>query len=145
MIKAGFFSRFVAYVIDSVILLLFFSILAFILFSFVNTSLNGDNFVPDYLFSLTITLFALISYLIPFIYFGFFWHESGQTIGMKLAMIEVVRQNGKPIGFLRAALRGTLGYYISNMFFGLGFLWAALDSKSRTWHDMIFDTYVVDA
>ena len=36
---------------------------------------------------------------------------------MKLAMVAVVRQDGRPLGFIRAGLRGTLGYYISNMFF----------------------------
>ena len=63
---------------------------------------------------------------------------------MKLAMVAVVRQDGRPLGFIRAGLRGTLGYYISNMFFGLGFLWAAIDPDKRAWHDFIFNTYVVD-
>ena len=145
MIKAGFFARFVAYIIDSIILMVIISLLAFVFFSAIKmVQLNESSFDNNF-FRLALVLFIGISYFIPFVYFGYFWGESGQTIGMKLAMVEVVRQDGRPLGFIRAGLRGTLGYYISNMFFGLGFIWAAIDSDKRAWHDFIFDTYVVDA
>ncbi len=44
-----------------------------------------------------------------------------------------------------AAFRGTLGYYISGLVFSLGFIWAAFDSRKETWHDKLFDTWVVQS
>jgi uncharacterized RDD family membrane protein YckC len=42
-------------------------------------------------------------------------------------------------------LRGSLGYWISAVIFYLGYLWALWDNESETWHDKIFDTWVVPA
>ena len=70
--------------------------------------------------------------------------RDGQSVGMKLFNIKVVRQTeSESISFWRGAFRGTLGYYISGLVFGLGFIWAAFDSQKETWHDKLFDTWVV--
>lgn len=45
----------------------------------------------------------------------------------------------------RAALRGTAGYWISGLIFGLGYLWAACDENQETWHDKVFDTWIVQS
>jgi uncharacterized RDD family membrane protein YckC len=37
-------------------------------------------------------------------------------------------------------LRGTVGYWISGLVFGLGFIWAAFDGRKEAWHDKLFDT-----
>jgi uncharacterized RDD family membrane protein YckC len=31
------------------------------------------------------------------------------------------------------------------LLFGLGYIWAAFDANNETWHDKIFDTWVVGA
>ncbi len=80
-----------------------------------------------------------------FLYFGFLWSRDGQTLGMKLLGIKVVRRGDEPMSFLRSAFRGTLGYYISGFFFCIGFIWAAFDANQETWHDKIFETRVVRA
>jgi len=64
---------------------------------------------------------------------------------MKLTGIKVVQRDGNLQSYVRAALRGTVGYWISALIFGLGFIWAAFDSEKEAWHDKIFDTSVVEA
>jgi uncharacterized RDD family membrane protein YckC len=91
-----------------------------------------------------ITMGAL--FIFQFLYFGYFWSTSGQSIGMKLLNIKVIRQGeGELLSFFGAAFRGTLGYAISGLVFGLGFIWAAFDGNKETWHDKIFDTWVVES
>jgi uncharacterized RDD family membrane protein YckC len=78
-----------------------------------------------------------------FVYFGYFWGKDGQSLGMKLVNIKVIHRDSDQISFLRGGLRGTFGYWVSSLIFGLGFLWAAFDAEKETWHDKIFDTWVV--
>ena len=141
---ASFLSRFFALLIDQIAM----GILAFIVGLFLGgcalLSLAAES---DFVSILTgasalITWGALI--IFQFLYFGYFWSKSGQSVGMKLLNIRLVRRTeGDTINFWRAALRGTLGYYISGLVFGLGFLWAAFDADKETWHDKLFDTWVL--
>ena len=79
-----------------------------------------------------------------FIYFGWMWSRDGQTVGMKLVNIKVIRQQSDELpSFWRAGFRGTIGYYISGLVFSLGFIWAAFDGNKEAWHDKLFDTWVV--
>jgi uncharacterized RDD family membrane protein YckC len=64
---------------------------------------------------------------------------------MKMLNIQVVGQDGQPLSFLRAGLRGSVGYWISGFIFSLGFIWAAFDAKKEAWHDKLFKTWVVRA
>ena len=36
-----------------------------------------------------------------------------------------------------------LGYYVSCQFFGLGFIWAAFDSRKQGWQDKLAKTLVI--
>lgn len=88
-------------------------------------------------------MLVIVILVIQFLYFGYFWSTSGQSLGMKLLDMKVVRQDGGELSFLTAGLRGSLGYWISSLVFNLGFLWAAFDQEKETWHDKIFKTWVV--
>ena len=67
----------------------------------------------------------------------------GQTLGKKVFGLKVVRADGSAPGFGTALLRQTVGYFVSNLLFGLGFLWVAFEPNNRGWHDLIAGTYVV--
>lgn len=88
-------------------------------------------------------LFARLIAFLEFIYIGISWRIYGKTIGMSIFDIKVVRTGGKPVGFWRSGLRGTMGYWISGVIFGLGYIWAGFDDRRQAWHDKIFDTLVV--
>jgi uncharacterized RDD family membrane protein YckC len=83
--------------------------------------------------------------LIQFLYYGYFWSRSGQSPGKRLLQARVESSSGGSISFIRAGLRGTLGYWLSGLLFGLGFIWAIFDANNETWHDKIFGTRVVQA
>ena len=131
MNKASFFSRFIAWLVDffaiSVIAVLL-GLLVGGLFGLVRSS---DSFLLSALFGTlgVIVVFAII--ILQFLYFGYYWSKDGQSLGMKLTGIKVVRQDGNLMSYVRAALRGTVGYWVSNLIFGLGYLWAAFDSEKE--------------
>ena len=146
MEKAGFGARLIAYILDGFIIGLV--LVAVFMCSFtviMLTSDTGSDFLGIIAGGTAILLF-FVMLLAQFIYFGYFWSKNGQTLGMKLLGIKVIRRTeGEGLSFFRAALRGTLGYWISSLVFSLGFLWALFDENKETWHDKIFDTWVVVA
>ena len=145
MNKASFFSRFIAWLVDMfamVVIAILFGVLLAGLFSITSGS---DSF---FLAALAGTVGVMVWFtilILQFLYFGYYWSKSGQSIGMKLTGIKVVRQDGTLMSYVRAALRGTFGYWVSGLVFSLGYIWAAFDSEKEAWHDKIFDTWVVEA
>ena len=145
MNKASFFSRFIAWLVDMfamVVIAMLFGVLLAGLFSITSGS---DSFL---LSAVAGTLAVMVWFgilILQFLYFGYYWNKSGQSIGMKLTGIKVIRQDGNQMSYVRAALRGTFGYWVSSLIFGLGYIWAAFDSENEAWHDKIFDTWVVEA
>jgi len=67
----------------------------------------------------------------------------GQTIGKWTTGLRIERSDGQPLSFGRACLRHLLGYPLSMILGGLGFLLAAVTPRSRALHDYIAGTVVV--
>jgi uncharacterized RDD family membrane protein YckC len=134
---AGYGARIVAYIVDVILISVIVGILAFvgILFS------GGDN---------TRVVYAIMvgfSILVSLLYFPFFWQRDGQTPGMGLFGIRVVRdRDGGKVGWGSAILR-LIGFMIDSIIFGLpiGYLWAFVDKRRRCWHDLIGSTVVIKA
>ena len=144
MEKAGFFTRFVAYVLDGFLIGILAWLVGLLLIPLLGIGANSDSsFIGALIGGATFLVFVVLL-LFQFFYFGYFWSKGGKSLGMKLVNIKVVRQSeGESLSFLRAGLRGTFGYWISGFIFGLGYLWAIFDANNETWHDKIFDTWVV--
>jgi uncharacterized RDD family membrane protein YckC len=108
---------------------------------------SATSGLPEPLAGILVSLLGLFwlltGILLPFLYFGYFWSTRACSIGMGMMNIRVVGSDDRPLSFLMAGLRGSLGYYISGLVFGLGYLWALIDSEQKTWHDMIFKTRVI--
>jgi uncharacterized RDD family membrane protein YckC len=87
-----------------------------------------------------------IQLILSFIYFAYFWcaPEKGQTLGMSLFNLHVVRADGSYLDAGRAFIR-YLGLFISESVLGIGLLWAAFDANKQGWHDKIAGTYVIRA
>ena len=83
-----------------------------------------------------------VSTLLFLTYFTLFIGDSGQTPGKMILGVRVVRTDGLPVFYGQALFRA-LGYYVSSLLFGLGFLWAVWDRRNQTWHDKIVGTVVV--
>lgn len=141
---AGFFSRFLAWLVDGVAMAFLSFIVAFIASACASLALGGDSDFLGFLSGITVFFLIVILLFFQFFYFGYYWSKNGQSIGMKLTNIRVVRRKeAETLSFWRAGFRGTLGYYISSLIFGLGYIWAALDGNKEAWHDKLFDTWVI--
>ena len=81
--------------------------------------------------------------LVALLNFGVFAALWGRTIGKWATGLRIVRTDGGVVGPGRIALRHFIGYPLSVLTLGLGFLAAALNSRGRTLHDLIADTLVV--
>ena len=88
---------------------------------------------------------ALAFVIVPLAYFPYFWAKTGQTPGMKLMGIKVVRdKDGGPVTTGQAILR-LIGYWVSGLVFYLGYIWIFVDKRKRGWMDLIAGTIVISA
>ncbi|MEK7801428.1 MAG: RDD family protein, partial [Pseudomonadota bacterium] len=132
-IKASFWDRVFAAIIDQTIVSVCGQILAFVfmaIFYFLN--IKSAN---SYLFLTGILLG--IGYNVGFIY------KKGATIGKMALKIKVVTDGYAAPSLKTVFLRETVGKWISNLGFGLGSLWVLKDKHRQAWHDKIAHTYVV--
>jgi len=137
--KAGFWVRFVALFLDS--LLVWMVELALMLgMGWIIASLGGENLQATAAMS---NLAFLVVFAISTLYYIFFTGYGGQTPGKMAVRVKVIRTDGREIGFGRAVLREVLGKFISAMILGVGYLMAGFDRDKQGLHDKIADTYVV--
>ena len=143
---ASFGARLIAYIVDSLLLGIVIVILTLVLVPVLAGTSSGDGEVSGAgMTALTVWIGVLV--LISLLYFPFFWQRSGQTPGMRMLNIRVVKDaDGSRLGWGSAILR-YVGFFIDSIIFGLpiGFLWALFDSRRRAWHDLIGGTVVVKA
>ncbi|MDY6912247.1 MAG: RDD family protein [Chloroflexota bacterium] len=121
VIYGGFWRRFVAYILDAIIL----SILTW----------------PLTMISATVSANGL-SALISIIYFIGFWVWEGRTPGKMALGVKVVTAEGESPSLGRAILR-YFGYMVSAIILCIGFLWIAWDGQKQGIHDKIAGTYVI--
>jgi uncharacterized RDD family membrane protein YckC len=76
------------------------------------------------------------------IYFIVLWVLTGQTIGKYIMGVRIVRLNGRHVNLLTAIIR-YIGYFISLIPFGLGFLRVLTSDRRRGWHDKLAGTCVI--
>lgn len=77
-----------------------------------------------------------------FLYFAGSWAITGQTPGMALFGVRVVRPDGTAAS-TRAAVVRTLAFPLSVALFGLGFVGILVQAQRRALHDLIAGTVVV--
>jgi uncharacterized RDD family membrane protein YckC len=68
---------------------------------------------------------------------------TGRTFGKWATGLQVRRADGDPLSFPRALLRHTVGYLLSLLTLGFGFLVAAFSRDGRALHDLLAGTIVV--
>ncbi|MBN1364483.1 MAG: RDD family protein [Syntrophaceae bacterium] len=146
---AGFWRRFVAYMIDGFIISIFFILLmsVAVMAFFAGTISSGSNAWiaqienPDLMVSYTLW-FWFFSTLTNIIYFTYFHGSTGRTPGKRILDLQVVSVDGSKISFGIAFLR-SVGYMVSSIVFCLGYIWIGFDKKKQGWHDKIAGTVVI--
>jgi len=104
-------------------------------------------FIPVILFDIKygepyFFLFQFYIFAVAYVFYGWFWTRSGQTLGMRTWKVKVVNQDGSSINWNRALIRYAVAI-ISFLTFGLGFFWSLWDKEKRTWHDIVSRTRLV--
>jgi uncharacterized RDD family membrane protein YckC len=135
--RAGFVSRFIAVVVDTLILWL--SLHATIWLLRVNANALG-RFAPPVSMGKVVLLCAPA---IAGLYKVICWRLWGQTPGKWLLGVRVVALGGGKVSVGRAVIR-LVGYLISAVPFYLGFFWI-LGPERRGFHDRLAGTEVVYA
>jgi uncharacterized RDD family membrane protein YckC len=147
---AGLGSRFCAYLIDGlvIILLIFVIVVAMLLIGLAQASLLRELLqgTSDWVTSWNIALLLFFGFLIYWGYYVFFEGlRRGSTPGKKSLGIRVVRDDGLPIGFREAALRNLVraADMLPPPCYLLGGLVMQFDRHGRRLGDMVAGTLVV--
>ena len=131
---AGFWMRFGASLVDSIIILLVTLPFLFLIY--------GDFFLtPES--SVQSGLDIIISYVMPCVATILFWVYKSATPGkmmFKLAVVDAVTGQ-KPV--VKQSILRYIGYIVATIPFGLGMLWVCWDSKKQGWHDKMANTVVI--
>lgn len=85
-------------------------------------------------------LIAVLLGLTNFVIFPMF---SGQSLGKMLTGLRIVNMNGEFPTFSRLLLRHSLGYFLTLLTGGLGFLLSVFNIKGRSLHDFLAGTIVI--
>jgi uncharacterized RDD family membrane protein YckC len=135
---AGFWIRFLAYILDSVILgivMMVLSIPGFLL-------LRSFRYEQGKFVAAAVGVYGLMM-LLGLFYILFFWAVKGATPGKKALGLRIVREDGvDPMGWGTACMR-LLGYIVDGFTFYIGFIMIAFTDRKRGLHDMIAGTTVV--
>lgn len=67
----------------------------------------------------------------------------GQTLGKWATGLRIERRDAVPLGVRDVLVRHLIGYPLSLLTFGIGFIFAVLNNQNRALHDMITGTVVV--
>jgi uncharacterized RDD family membrane protein YckC len=115
--KASFLSRAVATIVDFVVL-----------------------FIPAFLMNFILPVFGLIVTIA--VYNIGLTTMRGQTLGKVVMGIKVISTDGTPMTLEKSSIR-FLGFLISCLTLGIGFLMALGDKNNQSFHDKFAGTYVV--
>lgn len=127
-VYAGFLDRFLATLMDCIILLVPIAIMQII----ASAIIKNQTFI-SFIFEFILPLIATI----------LFWTEKGGTPGKLIMNMYIVdEKNGEKMNIGQSFIRYIA--YIPSMIIGcLGFIWIAFDDKKQGWHDKIAGTVVI--
>lgn len=135
-VYAGFWVRLGAYIVDTLIAMVL--VAPFYYFEYQRWADVPLDEMPAYTsMDLILTLILLVAIL-------WFWIKKGATPGKMLFGLQIRDlKTGQFLSTPKALLRYLVGYTISGLVLGLGFIWAAFDKKKQGWHDKIAGSVVV--
>jgi uncharacterized RDD family membrane protein YckC len=130
----GFWLRVLATIIDTILLM---AVMVPLLIA-----IYGEDALADGV-TLTGPANILLSYVLPAIVVIAFWSSKHATPGKMVIGARIVDARTGAAPSLRQNVVRYLGYFLSTLFFFLGFIWVAFDKKKQGWHDKLAGTVVV--
>lgn len=132
---AGFGIRFVAKMIDGMILFLLYSIV-----SALGETIPTET--PDSMIISIMIMLLGLQVIVDAAYATWFVGKFGATPGKLACGLKIVFADGRKVGY-GLALGRHFAEWISTMILGIGYLMAAVDGQKRTLHDRICGTRVI--
>jgi uncharacterized RDD family membrane protein YckC len=144
---AGFWLRFVAWIIDTIILQIVTSIvlLPFAASMAIEPFFRGHPPRPEEIFPLMrhIFRFALIGLILDWLYYALLESSVWQgTLGKKALGLEVTDLEGRRVSFGRATGR-FFGRILSKLILGIGFIMAGFTARKQALHDILAGCLVI--
>ena len=137
----GFWFRFLAFLIDSLVASMFLYPLSLLYDPAL--AMNLDPTQTKAVIDELLTKMVLEMLLIGMIFIAF-WIYFGSSPGKMLFKGFIVDARTLGPASRKQLLLRYLGYYVSLLSFGLGFFWIGLDRRKQGWHDKLADTLVVN-
>jgi len=141
----GFWIRFVAYMIDGLVLTVAAGAIVelFVLFVIGSADANEDETSPAIVFAIVLMILALL--LIGWLYEALMTSSRrGATLGKQALGLRIIRADGARLSFGRATARYLLKYIITPLVpLLIGYLMAAFTNRKRALHDVLADTLVI--
>jgi uncharacterized RDD family membrane protein YckC len=132
-LRAGFWRRLLAFIIDTIVL----GIVDLIIRSVIDAVDHGTT---------SLQVISLIEFLVGLVYFTWLWARYGRTVGYAALGMRLTTTAGQPVGAARAAVR----YILIEVSFALFLIPAiisafmiGLSGSKQALHDKIVDTVVV--
>ena len=139
---AGFWIRFVAYLIDSIIISVLMGII-WVPTTFLTMRSAMSEGGPGPLAAILPFLAFLLTMTASLGYVLWFWANRGATPGKKMMGLKIVREDGEePLGWGTAFMR-LVGYMVSGFILYIGFLMIAFNPDKMGLHDKIAKTRVL--
>lgn len=141
LVYAGFWVRFAAYALDSLIV---FAGLLIVRMIFVGISLAGGGAVTGMDILFHYSLKDIVLYGLKVLYFIAFTYLTGTTLGKKAMNLRVVSKNPEEkLTLFNVVYRETVGRFLCSLPVNIGYIVAGIDSEKRGFHDLLCDTRVV--
>jgi uncharacterized RDD family membrane protein YckC len=121
---AGFWVRFWATMVDSLILL----------------AVSLPLLIPFY-DSLSVNV--LVSWVLPAAWAVWFWSKKGASPGKMALSLQVLDARTGDIPTLKQSIGRYLAYFVAMLPFFLGIFWVIFDARKQGWHDKLAGTVVV--
>jgi uncharacterized RDD family membrane protein YckC len=139
---AGFWIRFAARVIDSVIITCVFWLISLPLAGIIGLGHMADPARAMAVGFGAMGLYLVLSFGLQIAYEVFFVSTRGGTPGKLVLGLKIIRADGSSLN-AGQALGRYLGYMLSGFTFMIGFIIAGFDPEKRALHDRICDTRVI--
>jgi uncharacterized RDD family membrane protein YckC len=142
---AGFWIRFVAYLVDAFILLLAVIVIAAVIIGLAVAIGGTSGKDSDVAVGIGVVLAMLVYLVIGWLYEALLTSgPRGATFGKQAVGVRIVCADGAPLSFGRATGRHFLKVFVTPMIpFAIGYLMAGFTARKRAVHDMMADTFVI--
>jgi uncharacterized RDD family membrane protein YckC len=144
---AGFWKRFVAYIIDQIIISVLGIFIVIPFLAIIGISLWNRDFEPDagYVIWMLGAYFTMIITVVvaEWLYYALMESMKGATIGKMALSIVVTDLNGNRISFGRASGR-YFAKIISGLTLGIGYIITGFTQKKQALHDIIAGCLVIN-